>query len=649
MKPKKMYSKYYCDNKLKIYTDVPLSNSQYQKMIENAKPRYMNDYYNTPKFNRRKDEKSFNNLLNSYYSDYKKLKNKYNFIEEEQNEEDYPEDQNNNYVDYEEFQQKKRNIYSLFLSNDTMDLDDINFDLTDNLINNMYDGRKETLLKNTQTNNDYNLRISGKDYNPKSNQYMIKRDNIKDNPEEENKISENNNEDNIDNVVIDDNKSEEEENIPENEIFYIDEDKIKDKDDNYLILKYNKNNAEDLPLLEDIINNEYNEIYKPPIYDMPETETEKLKPEKKKNKSKKVKKVNNLKEFQDNIINNEYPLFEQLINPDFPTKFIPSSSFPLPDDENKDQFEEENDDEKKDEDDEYNDFDRSKDDIKDEGDNEYIKKDDNGENESFLKLENNQKINGREDLVMFDNIIANNFDGNYKIPTYKMPDYIKKEIEKEEEKRKKEKEEYNKNKNQNIVNISETGEHKKVNEIIRDEEEKPKVEDIINADNNIVYNPPTSIPKSENDEKKTLSQNDRYSGYNSGGFIAASTIKNESEIKSNMVENIINNDGNNKYTIPSYHSLNQEKNEEQKNEEMKNAIKEEDSVNNDNNIGKDYPVVNDMIKKDYNEEDKYGINSKKEEVKKFKESINEANNNDDDRIVVDDLNDIEDNEENYGF
>ena len=88
---------------------------------------------------------------------------------------------------------------------------------------------------------------------------------------------------------------------------------------------------------------------------------------------------------------------------------------------------------------------------------------------------------------------------------------------------------------------------------------------------------------------------------------------------------------------------------EQKNEEMKNAIKEEDSVNNDNNIGKDYPVVNDMIKKDYNEEDKYGINSKKEEVKKFKESINEANNNDDDRIVVDDLNDIEDNEENYGF
>ena len=644
MKPKNMYSKYYCDNKLKIYTDVPLSNSQYQKMIENAKPRYMNDYYNTPKFNRRKDEKSFNNLLNSYYSDYKKLKNKYNFVEDEQNQEYYDEDQNNNYLDYEEFQTKKRNIYSLFLSNDAMDIDDINFDLTDNLIHNMYDKRKETLLKNTQTNNDYNLRINAKDYDPKSNQYMIKKDNTKDIQDEENKVSENNedNFDNVDNVIIDDN-NEPEENIYD-EVFYLDEEKIKNKDDDYLILKYNKNNTEDLPLLEDIINNEYNEIYKPPIYDIPETEKEKV--EKKEFKTKKIKKVDKLKEFQDNIINNNYPLFEQLINPNFPTKYIPSTSFPLQGEEQKEEYEEENDEEKKDEEDDYNDFDRFNDDNKVEDDNEYIKPNVNEEDESLLKLINNQKINKNEDLVMFDNIIANNFEGKYIIPTYKIPSYVKKEIEKDEEKRKNEKEEYNKNKNQNIVNISENGELKKVNEIIKDEEEKPKVEDIINADKNIVYNPPTSIPKSENDEKKTLSQNDRYSGYNDGGFIAASTIKNESEIKNNMVENIINNDNNNKYTIPSYHSLNQEKIEEQKNEDMKNAIKEEDSVNNDNNNGKDYPTVNEMIKKDYNEEDKNGINEKK----KFKESFHDVNNNDDDRIVVDDLNDdVEDNEENYGF
>ena len=632
MKPKNLYSKYYCDNKLKIYTDAPLNNYQYQKMIENAKPRYMNDYYNTPKFNRRKDEKSFNNLLNSYYSDYKKLKNKYNFIEDEQNQEDYTEEQNNNYIDYEEFQIKKRNIYSLFLS-DTINIDDINFDLTDNLINNMYDKRKETLLKNTQTNNDYNLRINAKNYDPKYYQNKVIDNNNKDKKDEENKDSENNE----DNVIIDENKSEE--NIKD-EVLYLDEEKIKNKDDDFLVLKYNKNNTEDLPLLEDIINNEYNEIYKPPIYDIPEIEKEKTKKkEKKEKKEKKLKKVDKLKEFQDNIINNNYPLFEKLINPYYPTNYIPSSNFPLQDEEKIEDDREENDEEKKDEEDEYNDFDRSNDENKDEDENEYINDE---EDESYLKLINNQDINRNEDLVMFDNIIANNFDGNYKIPTYKIPYNLKNEIEKEEQKLRKEKEEYNKNKNQNIVNISENGELKKLNEIIKDEE-KPKVEDIINANNNIVYNPPTSIPKSENDEKKTLSQNDRYSGYNDGGFMAASTIKNESEIKNNMVENIINNNNNNKYTIPSYHSLNQEKIEEQKNEDMKEGIKEEDSVNNDNYNKIDYPTVNEMIKKDYNEEDN------KEENKKFKESINDVNNNDEDKIVVDDLNDIEDNEENYGF
>ena len=661
-----MYSRYYCDNKLKIYTDAPLSNYQYQKMIENAKPRYMNDYYyNTPKFNRRKDEKSFNNLLNSYYSDYKKLKNKYNFIEEEQNQEDYTEEQNNNYIDYEEFQIKKKNIYSLFLSNDTMDINDINFDLTDNIINNMYDKKKETLLKNTQTNNDYDLRINEKDFNQKYSPYMIIKDNNTNKNEEENKVNENNDNEEENNVIIDDNKSEE--NILEKEIYYLDEEKIKNKDDNYLILKYNKNNSEYLPLLEDIINNEYNEIYKPPIYDMPEAEekkekekAEKEKEEKKETKKdKKLKKVNKLKEFQDNIINNNYPLFEQIINPNYPTKYIPLSSFPLPDEEQKEEYGEENE-EEKDEEDEYNDFDRSKEEeIENEFKEKYDKIDnnENDEDENSLKLINNQKINKNEDLALLDNIIANNFDGDYKIPTYKIPDNLKEEIEKEEEKRKKEKEEYEKNKNQNIVNISQNGELKKVNEIIK-EEQKPLIEDIINANNNnnynnIVYNPPTSIPKSENEEKKSI--NDRYSGYNEGGFIEASTIKNQnqSEIKNNMVENIINNDNNNKYSIPSYHSLNQEKIEEQKNEDMKNAIKEEDSVNNDNNNENDYPLVNQMINKDYKEEDNdiYGINQKKEEIKKFKESINDINNNnnnDDDRIVVDDLNDIEDNEENYG-
>ena len=96
MKPSNIFSKYQCDDKLKIYSEVPLNNRQYKKMISNAKSRYMNDYYNTPRYNPKKDEKTFNNLLNSYYTDFNKLKKKYNFIEDEQDYEEEEEEQNNN-------------------------------------------------------------------------------------------------------------------------------------------------------------------------------------------------------------------------------------------------------------------------------------------------------------------------------------------------------------------------------------------------------------------------------------------------------------------------------------------------------------------------------------------------------------------------
>ena len=110
MKPRSFYSKYQCDDKLKIYSDIPLNNSQYQKMIENAKPRYMNDYYNSPRYFQRKDEKTFNNLLNTYYNDYQKLKNKYNFIEDELNEEENIEEENNMNYNEDEYQIKKKKL-----------------------------------------------------------------------------------------------------------------------------------------------------------------------------------------------------------------------------------------------------------------------------------------------------------------------------------------------------------------------------------------------------------------------------------------------------------------------------------------------------------------------------------------------------------
>ena len=182
MKPRSYYSKYQCDDKLKIYSEVPLNNYQYQKMIENAKPRYMNDYYNTPRYYPRKDEKTFNNLLNTYYNDYQKLKNKYNFIEDESNEEEDLEEENNMNYNEDEYQTKLKNLNLLFLSNDTSDIDGINFELTDKIINTLYNGKNDSLLKNTQTKDDYILRLNFIKKDPSSNTFMRK-----DNPNPEEK------------------------------------------------------------------------------------------------------------------------------------------------------------------------------------------------------------------------------------------------------------------------------------------------------------------------------------------------------------------------------------------------------------------------------------------------------------------------------
>ena len=558
-----LFSKYQCDNKLKIYTDAPLNNFQYKKMIENAKPRYMNDYYNAPKFNRRKNEKSFNSLLDSYFSDFKQMKKKYNFLEPEETQEEYLEEQNN-YIDYEEFENKKNTLYELFSSYDIPDIDQINFDLTDKLVRSMYNKKNDSLLKNTQTKDDYDLRLNDIENNPKYNPSLRKKDHEQ---IEDSKVIENNEE-----KELSDNEN------PETKI------PIQPKEDP-------------------------------------------------------------LKAFQDMVINNDYPLFEQLINPFFPTKYIPQPCFPLKpgeeieekdfdkNEENEYEREFDENEENKEKEEEYDDFDK---DNNENGNNIEEKKDE----DEILKLMNNQKINGDNDLLMFENIISNDFRDDYIIPSYKMPCYIEEEIKKEEEKRKKEKEDYEKNKNQNILNKSENGEIKMLDDIIKEEEQNKKVEEINNLDNKIVYNPQNDFKKSENDENNIQNKNVRYDGYEERGFIQASANE---EIKNDMVENIINSNKNENYSLPQYSTPNPAQNEEEKNEDMKKEM------------------MGDIVRKKYNEEEikDFGekeeekVEEKKEEENK-KESINNnANKSDDnfDKIVVDELNDdeIEDNEEKYGF
>jgi hypothetical protein len=156
MKRKNPSYKYQNDNKLKNYSESPLNTSQYYRILNNAKPRYLNDYYKSPRINSKRDDKNFNGILNKYYNDYIKIKNKYNVIEDEPVEKEYT---NYNRLDYNEYENRKNTINYLLFSYDSPEIDENTFDITDALVNEMYNGNEDTLLKNTQINNDYNKRL----------------------------------------------------------------------------------------------------------------------------------------------------------------------------------------------------------------------------------------------------------------------------------------------------------------------------------------------------------------------------------------------------------------------------------------------------------------------------------------------------------
>ena len=132
----KLYPSYKYDNKNRFYPESSMSNKQYRKMIENAQPRYMDDYNNIPNLNPRRNDKLFNNLLNNYYSDYNKFKNKYIFPDIDENYEE--EEEQLSELDFNEYMEKKKKLYGLFFD-DKSDISDTTFDLMDNsLINDSF-------------------------------------------------------------------------------------------------------------------------------------------------------------------------------------------------------------------------------------------------------------------------------------------------------------------------------------------------------------------------------------------------------------------------------------------------------------------------------------------------------------------------------
>ena len=143
------------NDKLNPYSNKHMSKSDYKKMIKKAKPRYMDDLKSTNKKSKYLEEKTFNNILTAYYNDYNKLKNKFNLKEEEE------ESQNkNNEYNKNDFITKKNDLNRI-ISDDLNKIKEYDFDVFDNLINDLPKENNYSLLKTIQNKEDYELRLQG--------------------------------------------------------------------------------------------------------------------------------------------------------------------------------------------------------------------------------------------------------------------------------------------------------------------------------------------------------------------------------------------------------------------------------------------------------------------------------------------------------
>ena len=275
-----LYSRNYFNyEQLNEYSDVgEINNKEYKKKLRNVKPRYLEIFKNKNKRSRFMEDKYFNNLMTSYIEDYNKLKNKYHFKDDEDMK------NTNIEIDKKDYDLKKQDINKIFSGN-ILDIKDFNFDICDNLINDMPKDDNITLLKSTQNKEDYEYRLQGiaknkknetlKEENEEEDMVNIKgkdsgnlvingkdKKDIKNNDVKNNKniINENNMNDNNE-----DNKAKESE-------VYIENDAQFKENDNYLKLNQQKLD-DDLPLLYDILSSNYNKNYKIPFYEHEKDET----------------------------------------------------------------------------------------------------------------------------------------------------------------------------------------------------------------------------------------------------------------------------------------------------------------------------------------------------------------------------------------
>ena len=611
MKPRVFLPKYRLNPKINVYSGAPVNKGFYERNLQKAKTIYMNKCCKTPKkFFRRREDRAFNQLINNYYEDYNKFKKKHKYIQKYLN----PIKKQETNFDYNQYELKKKNLSALFFAYDLRDNEETNFDITDRLINSMYNGKDDTLIKTTQIRNDYEMRLNGKKNNePKYNNFINDNEDKKNNKfnrtknvkfEEEyssgdqsSHIKNNNNDSKIQinkNMTYLKKPNEEKEDDDKKNIFFIEGGDIVN-DDNYLEFSNNIYLDKKSPLFKDIIDSKFKDNYDLPEYKIPQSVYDEENYSKKKNLIPLNKyKGGELKRFKDMIESNEYPGYEQLISPYYPTKYIPPPCFPkLPEDEEENENEEYG----------YEDF----------GFNEEDNKEIKEEDDDTLILLSNQITN--KEFPMFEHLIRNDFKGNYAPPTYKIPPNIEKNIQKEKEKKEKDKEIYEKNKNMNVgndINRYEDNKLKMIDNILKNDE-YPLFEQLINPYYPTNYIPPEIFPKpDELIEKNNEELDDNYDDFelikdkkmegnkddNNLALINNEILNKEYP----MFEHLIRNDFKGNYAPPIYKIpdyLDEEKtdyaaNNKKNFEQMKGSY-----VNYNEHQPNEYPTVQQMVNSNY--------------------------------------------------
>ena len=265
-------------NKLYSYEDIPINKGFYNQNLLRAKKLYLTEYDRIKQqINKRREDYEFQKVLSNYYNDFNKLSKKHPYLNKCEKYDD-PKDQNE--IDFNQYEIKKKNINALFFKYDNKE-DELNFDITDELIESMNDGDNKTLLNCFEIKEDYKRRLA---LNKMNNINDISNDNLLSEQKNENFsiISEQNKNkmENKKNRFKEEIK--EEENLENNNLIYnLQSDPLK------------KNQEKEI-IINDIVEEE-----------------------------------NELVRYKKYLKENKYPVFEKLINPFIDINYIPPTFIPV--------------------------------------------------------------------------------------------------------------------------------------------------------------------------------------------------------------------------------------------------------------------------------------------------------------------------------